>query len=371
MLDDARAAGSTRDARDPSAAPSSSTATACSTGRSCATACRVPPRDARASFELLPASPRRARALRDAGLRAGRGHQPARHRPRHARPAPSVERDARRAARSELPLDDDRGLPARRRRRLRVPQAAARDDPRRRRAGSASTWTAASCVGDRWRDIEAAQRAGVRAVYVDRRLRRAARADAPDARRGQLCPRHVILSSSRYDADGDRRRDRRRRPASTREDLRRRRRPREHRRPRRATRRSPGFTTNPTLMRKAGIDDYEAFARKVLETITDRPDLVRGLRRRAGRDGPPGPADRLLGRRTSTSRSRSPTPRATPTDAVIARARRRRRPAQRHRADDGRPGRDGGRGARRAARGASSRSSPAASPTPAATRCRS
>jgi transaldolase len=32
-----------------------------------------------------------------------------------------------------------------------------------------------------------------------------------------------------------------------------------------------GFTTNPTLMRKAGISDYEAFARQVLATITDRP----------------------------------------------------------------------------------------------------
>lgn len=32
-----------------------------------------------------------------------------------------------------------------------------------------------------------------------------------------------------------------------------------------------GFTTNPTLMRKAGIGDYEAFARKVLAAIPDRP----------------------------------------------------------------------------------------------------
>lgn len=32
-----------------------------------------------------------------------------------------------------------------------------------------------------------------------------------------------------------------------------------------------GFTTNPTLMRKAGIGDYEAFARDVLRSITDRP----------------------------------------------------------------------------------------------------
>jgi transaldolase len=32
-----------------------------------------------------------------------------------------------------------------------------------------------------------------------------------------------------------------------------------------------GFTTNPTLMRKAGVEDYEAFAREVLEVIPDRP----------------------------------------------------------------------------------------------------
>jgi len=32
-----------------------------------------------------------------------------------------------------------------------------------------------------------------------------------------------------------------------------------------------GFTTNPTLMRKAGVSDYEAFARKVLVAIPDRP----------------------------------------------------------------------------------------------------
>jgi len=32
-----------------------------------------------------------------------------------------------------------------------------------------------------------------------------------------------------------------------------------------------GFTTNPTLMRKAGIADYAAFARDVLRIIPDRP----------------------------------------------------------------------------------------------------
>ena len=32
-----------------------------------------------------------------------------------------------------------------------------------------------------------------------------------------------------------------------------------------------GFSTNPTLMRKAGVRDYEAFARDVIAAIPDRP----------------------------------------------------------------------------------------------------
>jgi len=32
-----------------------------------------------------------------------------------------------------------------------------------------------------------------------------------------------------------------------------------------------GFTTNPTLMRKAGVTDYEGFAREILRSIPDRP----------------------------------------------------------------------------------------------------
>lgn len=32
-----------------------------------------------------------------------------------------------------------------------------------------------------------------------------------------------------------------------------------------------GFTTNPTLMRKAGVGDYECFARRVTAAIPDRP----------------------------------------------------------------------------------------------------
>ena len=51
-----------------------------------------------------------------------------------------------------------------------------------------------------------------------------------------------------------------------------------------------GFTTNPSLMRKAGIRDYEAFARDLLEAIPDRPisfevfaDEAREMERQARR----------------------------------------------------------------------------------------
>src|ERR1700730_17936429 len=32
-----------------------------------------------------------------------------------------------------------------------------------------------------------------------------------------------------------------------------------------------GLTTNPTLMKKAGIHDYEAFAKDILQTVTAKP----------------------------------------------------------------------------------------------------
>src|SRR5882724_8458557 len=32
-----------------------------------------------------------------------------------------------------------------------------------------------------------------------------------------------------------------------------------------------GLTTNPTLMKKAGIKDYEAFAKDILQTVTAKP----------------------------------------------------------------------------------------------------
>jgi transaldolase len=49
-----------------------------------------------------------------------------------------------------------------------------------------------------------------------------------------------------------------------------------------------GFTTNPTLMRKAGVEEYVRFARAALELITDRPisfevfsDDIAGMRAQA------------------------------------------------------------------------------------------
>ena len=32
-----------------------------------------------------------------------------------------------------------------------------------------------------------------------------------------------------------------------------------------------GLTTNPSLMKKAGIKDYEAFAKEILQTVTAKP----------------------------------------------------------------------------------------------------
>jgi transaldolase len=57
-----------------------------------------------------------------------------------------------------------------------------------------------------------------------------------------------------------------------------------------------GFTTNPSLMRKAGVEDYQAFARKVLAAVPDRPvsfevfaDDVAGMAEQARRIATWGP----------------------------------------------------------------------------------
>ena len=70
-----------------------------------------------------------------------------------------------------------------------------------------------------------------------------------------------------------------------------------------------GYTTNPTLMRKAGITDYKGFAQQVIAAIPDMPvsfevfsddfaTMEREAREIASWGGTP------------TSRYRSPTPRA-------------------------------------------------------------
>ena len=96
-----------------------------------------------------------------------------------------------------------------------------------------------------------------------------------------------------------------------------------------------GFTTNPTLMRKAGIIDYEGFARKVLETVTDRPisfevfaDDLDEMERQARRIA--------LGRER-LRQDPGDEHRAASSATLVRELVRRRREAQRHRADDRRP----------------------------------
>ena len=55
-----------------------------------------------------------------------------------------------------------------------------------------------------------------------------------------------------------------------------------------------GMTTNPTLMSKAGIKDYEAFARDSSTRHPGQAHLLRGVLGRIPRDAPPGAEDRVL-----------------------------------------------------------------------------
>jgi transaldolase len=116
-------------------------------------------------------------------------------------------------------------------------------------------------VGDRWRDVEAGRRAGVGAtVLIDRGYREPMRSE-PDVRVASLTdavdwilqpdrPRPQRRLAVKIFADG-----------ATLEDM-------------RAWAQHPhiqGFTTNPTLMRKAGVGDYARFARDAVCAIPDRP----------------------------------------------------------------------------------------------------
>ena len=56
-----------------------------------------------------------------------------------------------------------------------------------------------------------------------------------------------------------------------------------------------GFTTNPTLMRKAGISDYEAFAREALQVVTTLPISFEVFSDELREMETPGPENRLMG----------------------------------------------------------------------------
>jgi len=118
-------------------------------------------------------------------------------------------------------------------------------------------------IGDRWRDVGAGNAAGCRTIFIDHRYNERGPETLPHARVYTL-PEAVDRILEEVDqelsclsnlkvrifADG----------ANLAEmcDL--------YRNPR-----ISGFTTNPTLMRKAGITDYERFAKDVLASIPDRP----------------------------------------------------------------------------------------------------
>lgn len=120
-------------------------------------------------------------------------------------------------------------------------------------------------VGDRWRDIEAGRRAGVAmTILVDYGYDEPLRSE-PDVRVGSLAeavPQILSLAASRPGTKSVN--DLRVKIFADGADL--------------ASMVSlgrlpyiKGFTTNPTLMSRAGLRDYRAFAKEVLAVITDRP----------------------------------------------------------------------------------------------------
>ena len=124
--------------------------------------------------------------------------------------------------------------------------------------------TSSYMVGDRWRDIEAGERAGCTTVLIEHGYREQGPRAGPAVRvnslleavdwiagheeRGHAHPAAAL--KVKLFADGA--------DLGAMLEL-------------RANPKIAGFTTNPTLMRKAGIVDYEAFARDVLLAIPDRP----------------------------------------------------------------------------------------------------
>jgi transaldolase len=122
-------------------------------------------------------------------------------------------------------------------------------------------------IGDRWKDVDAGNAAGCKTVFIDYAYRERGPSTEPSVRvtslreavewigaqdmnRGEFLPHSMSDFKVKLYADG----------ADKAEML------ELYRNPR-----IQGFTTNPTLMRRAGIRDYEAFARDILSSIRDRP----------------------------------------------------------------------------------------------------
>lgn len=123
-------------------------------------------------------------------------------------------------------------------------------------------------VGDRWRDVEAGWNAGCKTVFIDYGYAEKAPANPPDLTVGSLLEAvdWILLKKEQLGqeksmnglsklkvklfsdgADKGGMLEMYQKPYIQ------------------------GFTTNPTLMRKAGITDYENFAHDILQSIPDRP----------------------------------------------------------------------------------------------------
>ena len=121
--------------------------------------------------------------------------------------------------------------------------------------------SASYMVGDRWKDTEAGQRAGCRTIFINRGYREP-RGSGCDFEAADL--REAALWILERGTPMDRQTDWKTRIFADGADL-----PSMLRLA--SDPRICGFTTNPTLMRKVGVTDYERFAREVLAGIPDRP----------------------------------------------------------------------------------------------------
>ncbi len=73
-----------------------------------------------------------------------------------------------------------------------------------------------------------------------------------------------------------------------------------------------GLTTNPSLMKKAGIKDYEAFAKDILQSVTNKPISLEVFTDDIVRHENAKPPRSPRGAKMFTPRSRSPIRRVNP-----------------------------------------------------------